>query len=70
VAALIDPGVIEWRDAFVAVELEGRWTRGTTVVDLYDRYPDQTPNAQVAIKLDAERYWQLVIESVDRWGRR
>jgi len=70
VAALIDPGVIEWRDAFVAVELDGRWTRGTTVVDLYDRYPDQKPNAQVAIKLDAERYWQLVIESVDRLGRR
>lgn len=69
VAALIDPQAITWRPAFVAVELDGRWTRGTTVVDLYGRYPD-APNVQVAMTLDAERYWNLVLDSVDRLGRR
>ncbi len=69
IAALIEPDIIEWRRAFVAVELEGKWTRGTTVVDLYRRYPEQEPNADVAMTLDAERYWELVIETVDRVGR-
>ena len=70
IAALIDPTVIEWRDSFVAVELEGRWTRGTTVVDLYQRYPDQAPNVSVAMRLDAPRYWDMVLDSVDLLGRR
>jgi purine nucleosidase/pyrimidine-specific ribonucleoside hydrolase len=68
VAALISPALIEWREAFVAVELEGRWTRGTTVVDLYERYPEMDPNAFVAITLDAAEYWDLVLESIDTLG--
>jgi purine nucleosidase/pyrimidine-specific ribonucleoside hydrolase len=69
VAALIEPEMIEWREAFVAVELEGRWTRGATVVDLHRRYPDHYPNAKVAIRLDAKRYWDLVLATVDTLGR-
>lgn len=68
IAALVDPDVIQWREAFVAVELEGRWTRGTTVVDLFERYPDERPNAQVALRLDADRYWRLVLAAVDSLG--
>lgn len=68
VAALIDPGLIEWRSAFVAVELEGRWTRGATVVDLHRRWPDLEPNAEVAMRLDAAKYWDLVLATVDRLG--
>ncbi|MEW1955404.1 nucleoside hydrolase [Terrabacter sp. NPDC080008] len=70
IAALIDPDVISWREAFVAVELDGRWTRGTTVVDLHHRYAEERPNCQVAMTLDAGRYWDLVIEAIDRVGRR
>lgn len=62
------PDVIQWREAFLAVELDGTWTRGTTIADLYGRYPDQTPNAQVAITLDAQRYWDLVLAAVDTLG--
>ncbi len=69
IAALIDPDVIEWREAFVAVELDGTWTRGTTVVDLFGRYPDQAPNVSVAMTLDAPRYWDLVMASLDALGR-
>ena len=68
IAALIDPSVIEWREAFVAVELEGRWTRGTTVVDLHDRYPGEKPNASVAMRLDSGAYWDLVLGSLDNLG--
>jgi pyrimidine-specific ribonucleoside hydrolase len=70
IAALVDPDLIEFRKAFVAVELEGRWTRGTTIVDLHHRYPDQIPNAEVAMTLDAAKYWELVLDSVDRLGAR
>jgi pyrimidine-specific ribonucleoside hydrolase len=69
IAALIEPDLIRWRDAFVAVELDGTWTRGATVVDLYHRYPEQPPNAQVAIDLEAEQYWDLVLSCVDTLGR-
>lgn len=70
IAALIDPDLITWREAFVAVELDGTWTRGTTVVDLHRRYPDVLPNVNVAMTLDADRYWDLVVAAVDRLGRR
>ncbi|MGO0576929.1 nucleoside hydrolase [Ornithinimicrobium panacihumi] len=68
IVALIDPGVVTWREAFLAVELEGRWTRGTTVVDLHERYPDQAPNAQVATVLDRDGYWRIVLEALDKLG--
>ncbi len=69
VAALIDPKLIEWREAFVAVELEGRWTRGATLVDLHRRWPEHQPNAQVAMRLDVARYWELILDTIDRLGR-
>lgn len=68
VAALIDPEVIQWREAFLAVELEGRWTRGTTVADIYGRYPDQQANSRVAVRLDSTRYWDLVLSALDDLG--
>lgn len=68
IAALLDPEVIRWRDCFVAVELDGTWTRGTTVVDLFDRLPEQAPNASVAMELDTGRYWDLVLAALDRLG--
>jgi len=68
IAPLLDPDVIGWRDCFVAVELDGTWTRGTTVVDLFDRLPDHEPNVAVALELDAERYWDLVLSALDRLG--
>ncbi len=70
IAALLDPDVIAWRDCFVAVELDGTWTRGATVVDLFDRLPGRAPNAAVALRLDAARYWDLVLDALDRLGAR
>lgn len=69
IAALIEPDLVTWVDAFVAVELMGTWTRGATVVDLDHRYADHAPNAQVAMTLDAAGYWDLVLTSIDTLGR-
>ncbi len=67
-AALIRPELIEWRRCFVAVETKGEWTRGTTVVDLHDRY-HRPPNADVALTLDVGGYWDLVLGAIDTLGK-
>lgn len=68
IAALIEPNLITWQDCFLAVETEGKWTRGTTVVDSHNRY-EKSPNARVAMKLDTARYWDLVLGAIDKLGR-
>jgi inosine/uridine nucleosidase len=69
VAMAIDPTLLRHEEAFVAIETEGRWTRGATVVDLHRRL-GHAPNAQVAIDLDVERFWDLAIGAVRRLGER
>jgi inosine/uridine nucleosidase len=68
VALAIDPALVRCVETFVAIETEGRWTRGETVVDLHDRL-GRPANARVAIELDVERFWDLVIGAVDALGR-
>jgi inosine-uridine nucleoside N-ribohydrolase len=68
-AALVaDPGVIRCEEAFVAVELDGRWTRGATVVDLRGGL-GRPANARVAVELDVERFWDLVVRGVSSLAR-
>jgi purine nucleosidase/pyrimidine-specific ribonucleoside hydrolase len=64
---LIDPALVDSVETFVAVETEGRWTRGATVVDLNDRL-GRPHNARVALTLDAPRFWDLVIGALERLG--
>jgi purine nucleosidase/pyrimidine-specific ribonucleoside hydrolase len=68
VALVADPGVIRCVDAFVAVELEGRWTRGATVVDLRGSL-GRPANARVALELDVERFWDRVVRGVSSLAR-
>ena len=68
VAALIRPDIITWRRCFVAVETAGEWTRGTTVVDLHDRY-HRPANVDVAMTLDVGAYWDLVLDAIDSLGK-
>jgi pyrimidine-specific ribonucleoside hydrolase len=69
VAAIINPNIIDWQDSFLAVELEGKWTRGETIVDLHNRY-ELSANAQIAIKLDRDAYWELVLDAIDSLGQK
>jgi pyrimidine-specific ribonucleoside hydrolase len=69
VAALIDPGVLQFERMHVAVELAGQYTLGQTLCD--DRFlragagreaavrPGAPPNAEVAVAVDAERFFTL-----------
>ena len=68
VALVAEPAVVRCVPAFMAIETAGRWTRGATVVDLDGRL-GHAPNAQVAVELDVERFWTLVVDAVGRLGR-
>jgi inosine/uridine nucleosidase len=59
-ALALDPSLVRCVEAFVAVETEGRLTRGATVVDLHGRL-GEPPNARVAVDLDVPRFWDLVV---------
>ncbi|HEX5120498.1 MAG TPA: nucleoside hydrolase [Pseudonocardiaceae bacterium] len=63
VARVIAPDVMAVRDAFVAVETQGRWTSGMTVTDF-----GRTPNTLVATTLDVPRFWDLVIDALTAIG--
>ena len=62
-ALVIDPTLVRCDELFVAIETEGRWTRGATVVDVHGRF-GRAPNARVAVELDVPRFWDLVIDAV------
>ena len=69
VALAIDPTLMRCVDTFVAIETEGRWTRGATVVDLHERL-GEAANARVAMELDPARFWELVLGAVEALGGR
>ena len=65
--ALQEVIVIQWQSSFLAVELEGEWSRGETIVDIHNRY-SLAANAEIAVTLDRDAYWNLVLESIDQLG--
>lgn len=66
VAYVIDPTLIDVEQVPVNIELTGTHTLGMTVTDF--RYPPKQCNTWVAKKLDKERFWNLVIDSVKNLG--
>ncbi len=67
VAAVLDPEVMTYRDAFVAVELTGTWTSGTTVTD-FDGLLGRPANTRVAVTLDRERLWDMTVSALAALG--
>ncbi|MEV0416200.1 nucleoside hydrolase [Streptomyces sp. NPDC050448] len=69
VARVIDPNIVHCVDANVVIELQGRYTRGATVVDLH-RYVDRPVNAQVALTLETGLFWDRMVAAVTALGGR
>ena len=67
IAVLIDPTVTTNRFVNVEIELNGTFTRGATVVDIYNRNGG-TPNVNVALSLDAPKFWNLMLNAVEKAG--
>ena len=63
VAYVIDPSVMTTQKVPIDVELTGSLTLGMTVADF--RYPaPKGCHTQVAVKLDHEKFWQLIITAL------
>ncbi len=67
VAHVIRPGLVETRHRNVEVELVSELNRGRTVVDLWDR-TERAPNAHVGVDLDADAFFDLLVERIARLG--
>ena len=69
VAYLIDPTVMTTRRCPVDVELTGTLTTGMTVADLRGPEPSvEQCHTQVAVKLDFDKFWDLVTDAIERIG--
>jgi purine nucleosidase len=66
VARVIDPQVMQCVDAFVAIETRGEFSSGMTVTDFSGRLG--RPNVQVATRLDVDRFWNLMVDAIERIG--
>jgi purine nucleosidase len=68
VAQVIDPSIVRTVTAPVAVELAGTYTRGATVVDLHRR-SGRNPDADIAVGLEVDAFWRLLMAAVRTLGR-
>jgi inosine-uridine nucleoside N-ribohydrolase len=66
-ALALDPTLATFEQAFLAIETQGRWTRGATVVDPFGRL-GQPPNVRVALELDVERFWSMLVGAIGAVG--
>ena len=64
-AYLIDPTIVETVKVPLDVELNGSLTTGMTVADFRASAPEDC-HTKVATRLDAPRFWGLVVDAIDR----
>ena len=69
VAYVIDPTVLTLRPTVVDVELAGTLTTGMTVADLRTAAPEPW-HTQVATGIDRQRFWDLVVDALERIDER
>jgi len=67
VACVIDPDIITTQFLPVAIELQGEHTRGATVVDMHGVTVHE-PNVHVAMDLNVDRFWDMIVDSVRDLG--
>jgi len=67
VAYLIDPTLLRVVKAPLDVELTGGLTLGMTVADLRGPAPEGC-TTQVALDIDNDRFWGLVVDALERIG--
>jgi inosine-uridine nucleoside N-ribohydrolase len=68
IAHLIDPQLVDVRDAFIEVDCSGGPSWGRTNVDWRNREHFGDPNAKVGVDIDGERFAELVVERISSLG--
>lgn len=65
--SIIEPDMFTYEDARIEVDLDGSISRGGCVVDLRPAFRRTKPNnGKVALDVDRERFFQLIMTSCDR----
>ncbi len=67
VAHLVRPGLVETQFRNVEVEVDSELNRGRTVVDRWNR-TGREPNAHVAVALDRDAFFDLLVERIASLG--
>ncbi|MVM33133.1 pyrimidine-specific ribonucleoside hydrolase RihA [Spirosoma sp. HMF4905] len=65
IAWLIDPTMFTSKSCYVDVELTGKLTLGTTVVDFFDVLK-KAPNTEFVYNIDREKYINLIYEAIQK----
>jgi inosine-uridine nucleoside N-ribohydrolase len=63
VAQLLRPSLVRTEHRNVEIELDSELCRGRTVVDLWRR-TQRVPNADVAVDIDADAFFELLLERI------
>jgi purine nucleosidase/pyrimidine-specific ribonucleoside hydrolase len=66
-ATVIRPELVETKYRNVEIEVVSELCRGRTVVDLWNR-TDRRPNAHVGVSLDADAFFELLVERIATLG--
>lgn len=64
VGVAVDPSLVKLTPLFVDVETEGRLTRGMSLADLRPGERAPSPNCQVAMAVDADRFLSVFLERI------
>ncbi len=68
VAQVIAPGTVRTRRINVVVETRGTYTYGMTVCDVHG-VTGREPNVDVGLELDRDRFWDLLVDGLERYGQ-
>ncbi len=63
IAYLIDPSIIDTKDYFVDIDVDGEFTLGATVADQMGA-TGKTPNTTVMLGIDRERFVDMIVDLV------
>ncbi len=65
----MDPTVFECRKLRVDIETKGEFSYGMTVVDMLG-VTGREPNVNVALNLDTERFWDLMVDTLKKYAEK
>lgn len=63
IAYLIDPSIVETKPMYTEIELRSEKSYGRTICDYYN-VTGKEPNVEVAVKLDFDKFWNLIYETL------
>lgn len=67
IAYLIDPSCIETKDMYSEIDITGGQSHGRTNCDFFNLMKDKGMNSKVAVKLDVEKFWDIVEDNLKRY---